>query len=97
MLPIQPSNQPSARGNQGGKPTTTKREVNQYALRFLKGQCRKVYMAPYEQATTVAQRFFDFAKIFAKKCVRILAEYDLRGHEDGVHACILYTVGLYSM
>ena len=55
-------------------------------------------MAPYEQATTVAQRFFDFAKIFAKKCVRILAEYDLRGHEeDGVHACILYTVGLYSM
>ena len=55
-------------------------------------------MAPYEQATTVAQRFFDFAKIFANKCVRILAEYDLRGHEeDGVHAGILYTVVLYSM
>ena len=47
-------------------------------------------MAPYEQATKVAQRFCDFAKIFAKKCVRILADYDLRGHEeDGVHACIL--------
>ena len=55
-------------------------------------------MAPYEQVTKVAQRFCDFAKIFAKKCVRILADYDLRGHEeDGVHACILYTVELYSM
>ena len=55
-------------------------------------------MAPYEQVTKVAQRFCDFAKIFAKKCVRILADYDLRGHEeDGVHACILYTGVLYSM